>query len=106
MDKILSSDLNFEHILHSNVCNDSNNNKSKNTKKNKERIKEKTKNTNVSIINKEVPYLYELISRINIINEEVYDYIIFECGNKNTSKEFKRDVRSYLDKAMINYFKN
>ena len=70
---------------------------------NKELTKTK-KNTQTHLsINKEDLYINELISRINIINEELYDYIIFECGYKNTSKEFKKEVRTYLDKVMVNY---
>ena len=95
MDKILPLEISFEHILNKNECISSNKKLPKSNKK---------VQTN-SIVNKGDTYLNELISKINIINEEFYDYIIFDCGNKNTSKEFKKGVRSHLDKVMVNYFK-
>jgi len=95
MDKILPLELSFEHILKKNECISSN--------KKLPKIKKKVQ-TN-SIVNECDTYLNELLSKINIINEEFYDYIIFDCGNKNASKGFKKGVRSHLDKVMINYFK-
>lgn len=95
MDKILPLELPFEHIIKKNECNSSNKKISKSKKKDQ---------TNSTLIACDT-YLNELISKINIINEEFYDYIIFDCGNKNASKEFKKGVRTHLDKVMINYFK-
>lgn len=95
MDKILPANLNFEHIIRANDSNTSNTSLSKN---------QNSLHNDLSC-NKGESYLYDIISRINIINEEFYDYIIFKCGYKNASKEFKKEVRSYLDKLMVNYFK-
>lgn len=99
MEKILPTELHFKHIIIQKEVKTSKNKKCKITNKNN-----KNHNNNASL-NVLDPYLKEVISKINIINEEFYDYIIFECGNKDASKEFKMEVRSYLDKVMVNYFK-
>ncbi len=78
MDKILSQDLEFKHIF----CN----NKGKK-------------------INTKDPYFNELLQRINIINHEFYDYIIFNSGYKDSSNEYKKEIKGHLDDVMINFLK-
>lgn len=98
MDKILLTELQFKHIITKKEGKQPHKKLNKNATKNAENKSTKP------LLNELDPYLNELISRINIVNEEFYDYIIYECGYKNASKEFKKGVRSHLDKVMVNYF--
>ena len=43
---------------------------------------------------------------MNILNEELYDYLLFKCDYRNTSKEYKKELRDLLDTSMVNYFNN
>lgn len=78
MDKILSQELVFKHIFL--------NNKGKK-------------------VNTTDPYFNELIQRLNIMNHEFYDYIIYNCGYKDSSNEYKKEIKSHLDEVMINFLK-
>lgn len=78
MDKILSQELSFKHIFPTNEG-------------------KKVKTTG--------PYFNELIQRLNIINHEFYDYIIFNCGYKDSSNEYKKEITAHLDDVMINFLK-
>ena len=78
MDKILSQELVFKHIF-------SNNEGKK--------------------INTKDPYFNELLQRLNIMNHEFYDYIIYNCGYKDSSNEYKNEIKTHLDDVMINFLK-
>ena len=120
MDKVLSKELKFKHIISKD---------GQGTKKTYPRTRRNTRepgninsnttNNNINIINNSVnsisnnsietidvsdAYFKELISRMNIINEELYDYIIFDCGYKSSSKEYKKEIKTHLDKVMISFF--
>lgn len=86
MDKCLPDTISFKHII-------------------TEIKATKATNTAKTTITKPDPYLTEIVSRMNIINEEFYDYIIYNYNkNNNVSNETKTDVRQYLDKAMVEFF--
>ena len=83
MDKILPETLEFNHIIKgSNIT------------------KQKTK------INLNDKYFEYILIKMNILNEELYDYLLFKCDYRNTSKEYKKELRDLLDTSMVNYFNN
>ena len=78
MDKILSQELEFKHIF---------------------------PNNEGMYIKANDPYFNELIQRLNIMNHEFYDYIIFNCGYKDCSNDYKKEIAAHLDDVMLNFLK-
>ena len=121
MEKILSKELKFKHIISKNgestkktnsgtrrivreldtsnsriITNNTNSNNSTNNS---------IRNNISKTITPNDAYVKEIVSRMNIINEELYDYIVFECGYKNSSNEYKKEIKSHLDEIMMSFFK-